>query len=130
MNPVAIRFALLAVALIATVELTAAMSPLVLTAGSDPCYALDTPHSEICPPLRCLHLFNITSQGHRIPTPQEFPQNYPAFGCNVTTYEEYPGYPDRLCLKPTCGCKNHYVGGSCSPGKLGDCFSHTCTLRP
>jgi hypothetical protein len=111
--------------------LAAATNPLLMTAVSDPCYALDTPHAELCFPTRCMHLFNHsrgTYGGALVPTPMDYPQSYGAFGCNVSTVYEYgPELPSRACLKPVCYCKKYQLGGTCNPARFQGCQYHSCT---
>eukprot|EP00672_Neobodo_designis_P026008 CAMPEP_0174851156 /NCGR_PEP_ID=MMETSP1114-20130205/22010_1 /TAXON_ID=312471 /ORGANISM="Neobodo designis, Strain CCAP 1951/1" /LENGTH=156 /DNA_ID=CAMNT_0016085673 /DNA_START=34 /DNA_END=505 /DNA_ORIENTATION=+ len=75
--------------------LAAGMNPYLHNARSDHCFPLDTPHSVICFPTRCTHLFiNATHpQGadllDPVPRAGDPAQVYGAFKCNVTTWYEY-----------------------------------------
>lgn len=100
-----------------------AINPYLLSANTDFCFPLDTPHSRICFPDRCPHLLLNGTVGK----PGAF-QVYPRFKCNVTTWYEYgKEIPSRACLRPLCSCGPGYRGGSCYPTQYNSCAKHVCT---
>uniref|UniRef100_A0A7S1W8W3 EGF-like domain-containing protein n=1 Tax=Neobodo designis TaxID=312471 RepID=A0A7S1W8W3_NEODS len=114
--------------------LAAGMNPYLHNARSDHCFPLDTPHSVICFPTRCTHLFiNATHpQGadllDPVPRAGDPAQVYGAFKCNVTTWYEYgKAIPQRACLRPVCSCGPGYAGGSCYPTEYNSCDRHVCS---
>jgi hypothetical protein len=122
------------VAILIAAASVAGMNPYLHNARSDHCFPLDTPHGDICFPLRCSHLFtNATHpQGAQLldpaPRPNDPAQVYGGFKCNVTTWYEYgKEIPQRACLRPICSCISGYRGGSCYPTEYNSCDGHTCT---
>eukprot|EP01062_Namystynia_karyoxenos_P028214 TRINITY_DN21419_c0_g1_i1.p1 TRINITY_DN21419_c0_g1~~TRINITY_DN21419_c0_g1_i1.p1 ORF type:complete len:391 (+),score=52.83 TRINITY_DN21419_c0_g1_i1:86-1258(+) len=109
----------------------AALNPYRNHDSREPCMSVSTPHSEVCFPTRCAHLFQVDDGGRLVPEPQDvYPQDYPAFGCNVTTFLEYPSGSSRECLRPTCWCKYGYHGGNCQPAVRHGCIRHACSRDP
>eukprot|EP00744_Colponema_vietnamica_P026387 GILI01039124.1.p1 GENE.GILI01039124.1~~GILI01039124.1.p1 ORF type:complete len:131 (-),score=6.53 GILI01039124.1:127-519(-) len=126
------RFLLLALAFVVTCLPTEAiMNPGLMSNSRGTCLGFDVPDTTICYPTRCYHLFNITSSGTLTPTPiaAGSPQNYPKFSCTVATEAVYSGLsatsqPAAGCRYALCTCVTG--GASCRPGKLADCWRHTC----
>lgn len=109
----------------------AIMHPRLMNNGQGECYNYDVPDSQICYPTRCYHLFTVGG-ATLVPTPiaADQPQEYPKFRCTVQERAVYPGLaksatPAAVCRYAVCTCKGT-SSASCEPGKLGNCWSHTC----